>query len=402
MRIALVSREYPPETAKGGIATQTYAKAHGLAKLGHEVHVLSQSIDGVRRELNNEGVRVTRVPGFEQMPVHADEVEWLTYSAGVAAELAAMHERHSFDLVDFPEWGGEGYIHLLNRRDWNRRPAVVVHIHGSLVMFAETSGWPEKDSMFYRVGTEMERWPLRLADGIYSSSAYSAEWCVRHYGLENRRIPVMHTGVDTRLFRPLAGDPDAPRAVVYTGKVAASKGVLELFEACCRLRAEFPRLRLQLLGRADEKTLRGLIARANEAGAADLLEYGGFVEHRELPSRYSRCHVFASPSPCEGGPGLTLLEAMACGLPVIACEGTGAAEVVCDGNTGFLARPHDVESIADALRKLLANPELRRGMGAQARQYVEREAATDVCVARIADFYASVVGAHSRAEAGAA
>jgi glycosyltransferase involved in cell wall biosynthesis len=390
MRIALVSREYPPETAKGGIATQTYVKAHGLAKLGHQVLVLSHSADGVRRELSDDGIPVTRIAGFERMPIHADEVEWLTYSAEVAAELTAMHDRHMFDLVDFPEWGGEGYIYLLNRRDWNRGPAVVVQIHGSLTMFAETIGWPEKDSMFYRIGTEMERWSLRLADGIYSSSAYSAEWCVRNYVLGKRAIPVMHTGVDTRLFRPSAGDFNGAPTIVYAGKVAASKGVLDLFDACRLLRAEFPGLRLQLFGRADERMLSELTTRAKESGVADLFEYGGFVQHGELPSRFSRCHVFASPSPCEGGPGLTLLEAMACGLPVIACEGTGASEVVSHGKTGFLVPPHDAKSLAAALRKLIGNPALRRTMGAQAREFVGREAGSDVCIARIAEFYASV------------
>src|SRR2546423_8965364 len=120
MRICLVSQEYPPETAHGGIGTQTYLKAHGLAALGHEVHVISRS-DDEKTHLSDDGpVRVTRVPGLEgRLEVHAPVVDWLTYSTQVAAAVADLHARRPLDLVEFPEWGCEGYVHLLNRTQWN-------------------------------------------------------------------------------------------------------------------------------------------------------------------------------------------------------------------------------------------------------------------------------------------
>src|SRR6266478_3706874 len=116
MRVALVSREYPPETARGGIGSQTYVKAHGLAALGHEVCVISSSPDRVRREYRDGDVSVTRIEGpYGRMPLHTVPAEWLTYSVEVAAEVASLHGRRPLDIVDFPEWGGEGYVHLLNR-----------------------------------------------------------------------------------------------------------------------------------------------------------------------------------------------------------------------------------------------------------------------------------------------
>jgi hypothetical protein len=120
MNICLVSQEYPPETAHGGIGSQTYLKAHGLAALGHEVHVISHSTDFALRTYQDGAVYVTRVPGFdEQMPIYAEPVRWLTYSTNVAVALSELCTHVSLDLVDFPEWGGEGYIHLLNQTEWN-------------------------------------------------------------------------------------------------------------------------------------------------------------------------------------------------------------------------------------------------------------------------------------------
>ena len=113
--------------------------------------------------------------------------------------------------MDLPEWGGEGYVHLLNRTPWKNIPTVV-QLHGPLVMFAHTMGWPDLDSEFYRVGTMMEATCVRLADAVYSSSQCSIDWCAKHYGLDSRNVSVLHTGVDVDHFRPLPdperGSPD--------------------------------------------------------------------------------------------------------------------------------------------------------------------------------------------------
>ena len=191
MRIALVSQEYPPETAKGGLGTQTYLKAHGMAARGHEVHVISHT--GTNRveqwEYMDGDVHVLRIPGFyHRLFIRTLPVEWITYSAEVAAAVETLHRRHALDLVEFPEWGAEGYIHLLNRAPENYIPTVL-HLHGPLVMFAHKLSWPDLDSEFYRVGTEMESTCFRLADAVFSSSRCSAEWCTEHYYKRRDAIP---------------------------------------------------------------------------------------------------------------------------------------------------------------------------------------------------------------------
>src|SRR5262245_60357455 len=99
MRIALVSQEYPPETAKGGIGTQTYLKAHGLAARGHEMHVLSRSTGSERSEHWDKTVRVTRLPGAApRLPLYTEAADWLTYSAEVAAAVASLHAATPLDV----------------------------------------------------------------------------------------------------------------------------------------------------------------------------------------------------------------------------------------------------------------------------------------------------------------
>ncbi|UCH26411.1 MAG: glycosyltransferase family 4 protein, partial [Trueperaceae bacterium] len=317
MRIALVSQEYPPETAHGGIASQTYLKAHGLASLGHEVQVISHSSDGSVQRSRDGGVQLIRVPGFDdELPIHTEPVRWLTYSSRVAGAVAELHAHSPLDLVEFPEWGCEGYVHLLNQTEWNHIPTVI-QLHGPLVMLAHTVGWPEPDSLFYRIGTEMEGACLRLADAIFSSSRCSADWCVRSYGLSAEDIPVLHTGVDTDLFRPLEVPKAERPTIVFVGKLVANKGVEILLEAALQLTDDFPDLHLRMLGTGEEGIEERLLGRALKAGFSQLLELPGFVGREALPEHLSKAHVFAAPSVYEGGPGFVYLEAMACGLPVI-------------------------------------------------------------------------------------
>src|SRR5689334_18150756 len=194
MHILFVSQEYPPETAHGGIATQTRAKAEGMARRGHDVTVLSASVTGSRTVAHARGVTVVRIPGYEpRVPVLTEAARWVTWSAEVAAGIATIHEGHPVDLVDVPEFGGEGYVHLLSQTEWSRIPTVV-HLHGPLVMLARTIGWPDVDSELFRTGTLMESTSIRLADAVVSSSAESRSWCAREYGIDVDDAPIIHAG----------------------------------------------------------------------------------------------------------------------------------------------------------------------------------------------------------------
>jgi glycosyltransferase involved in cell wall biosynthesis len=390
MRIALVSQEFPPETGSGGIGTQAYQKAHWLADRGHEVHVISHSVDGNRHEYGQGKVHVIRIPGHDEiLPIAADEVRWLTYSTCVAAELAKLHTVVDLDLAEFPEWGCEAYVHLLNRSESNRIPTAI-HLHGPIVMFAHAIGWPDPNSEFFRVARMMEETCLRLADAVFSSSRCSADWCARHYKMDSASIPVLHTGVDTNLFQPLQVAKDRRPTIIFVGRIERNKGVESLVEAGCRLVHKYRDLRIQFIGRGNHNLVRELCHKAASAGHPNLIDLPGYVSRQNVPGYLSRAHVFAAPSEYEGGPGFVYLEAMACGLPVVACDGSGASEIVENNFTGFLVPPRDLDALEKVLDRLLSDESLRTNMGRQAREYVQREASSDDCLRRLEDFYCKV------------
>jgi glycosyltransferase involved in cell wall biosynthesis len=355
------------------------------------VYVISHSADLEKHAARVGSVQVLRIPGFDgRLPIYTESVRWLTHSAEVAAAVAELHARAPLDVVDFPEWGGEGYIHLLNRTEWNHIPTVI-QLHGPMVMLAHTIGWPEVDSEFYRVGTAMEGTCVRLADAVFSSSRCSADWCARHYGIERARIPILHTGIDTRLFHLLDVPKESRPTIIFVGKVVENKGVDVLLETACRLVDAHPDLQVRMLGRGDPGTMARLQDKARACGHPDLLDLAGFIGREALPAHLSRAHIFAAPSFYEGGPGFVYLEAMACGLPVIACEGSGAAEVVIPGENGFLVPSGDPDALKEALRLLLSDPAKCQSMGARAREYVVAEADSERCLERLEAFYLSVL-----------
>jgi glycosyltransferase involved in cell wall biosynthesis len=226
---------------------------------------------------------------------------------------------------------------------------------------------------------------------VFSSSRCSAQWCEQYYGLDSEAVPVIHTGVDCRTFRPGHEPKEECPTIIFVGKIERNKGVELLVEAACRVAPRIPHLRLRLLGRGNAELAEQLRLRANDAGYPALLDLAGFVSHGRLPQHLSRAHIFAAPSEYEGGPGFVYLEAMACGLPVIACSGSGAAEVVMSGQNGLLVPPRDVDALVQALLRLLQDRGLREQMGQQAREYVLREADREKCLRRLESFYASVL-----------
>ncbi len=399
MRICLVSQEYPPETARGGIGTQTWNKARSLARGGHSVHVLSCAANG-RSCLKTEaqtGVTVHRMesPGEEpgkQFPIYSAPAYWLGYAWSVLRQINNLMVTTTFDVIDFADYGAEGFAYQLDRVPWNWAP-VVVQLHAPLAMLAKHMGWPEEHSDFYRVGAFMEGVSIKLADGLMACSANIADFAARFYGVPRESIEVVHCGVDVEAFRPGDKEEDVSSrpTVLFVGNMAPNKGIETVFEAVLRLRLKYPDIRLQILGKGDDELQEELQTQALGAGAAANVEFHGFIDHTRLPDFYRRAEVFCSPAQYEGGVANVYIEAMACACPVVASTAGGAPEAIADGQTGILVPPLDVEAVTAALDLILGDASLRRRMGEAGRRRVENYFAMDKYILRVLAAYRKAI-----------
>jgi glycosyltransferase involved in cell wall biosynthesis len=179
-----------------------------------------------------------------------------------------------------------------------------------------------------------------------------------------REVRVIPSGVDVPAG---VGEPADPPEVLFVGRLSAEKGILDLVQA-----AEGMPLVV-----AGDGPLR-----AQVPGAL------GFVPHHELGPLYERAAVVAVPSHREGF-GVVALEAMAHGRPVVASAVGGLLDIVVDGATGLLVPPGDVAALRAALERLLADPELRRRLGAAGRERAREQfawpAVTDATIAAYED-----------------
>ena len=245
MRIALVSKDYPPTKHSGGIGTQTYHLAHGLAALGHDIHVITVSPDmQPRHEENTNGVNIIRTaqdPGPKNdMPL----AEWISYSARIASELWSLHRKTALDLVKFADYQNEGFVHLTNREYADPIPTVI-QLHAPIIDRPEQ--WPETYHEVIRLAIAQEGFSLRLANGVCSNCNWNADWAAERYGLRRERIPTLHAGVDTDLFRPGNEKEERP-TIVFVGRITKEKGCDVLVKAACKLAEQYPELQLWLIG----------------------------------------------------------------------------------------------------------------------------------------------------------
>jgi glycosyltransferase involved in cell wall biosynthesis len=375
MRICVVSQEYPPGYV-GGIGTQSRVKAHGLAALGHDVHVLTAGAEnGPALDARDDGpVRLheLRPPGG-RFAVYRTETYWLGYAWAVLGALRTLTDESRFDVIDFPDYAAEGVAFQLDRLE-DDATAVVVHLHGSLRMFSDRIGWPEPGEPLYRVGTFMEDLSIGAADRLLAASRSIAEFTAARAGLPLELIDVVQGAVDTDVFAPAARSRARDGLeLLFVGNVSANKGIHAVFESFIALAPRHPSLSLTVAGCGDDAIVAEMRAEADRAHVGERVRILGFVEHAELPDLYRSADLLAAPSQHEGGLGMVYLEAMACGVPVIASAAGGAAEAVVDGETGLLVEHDRVDQVAAAIESLLGDPALRARMGAAGRARAERE-----------------------------
>jgi glycosyltransferase involved in cell wall biosynthesis len=290
--------------------------------------------------------------------------------SGVTAD--AMPLRRPLDPIAarrIRRWAkGADVIHGQDRRSglWVRlgprpRPGGlrVYTIHGLPDEYLALPGQPLSPGIRARLAYRgLDAALCRRADAVIVPSLAFAELVVSRLGFPRGKLAVVPHGID------------APECPLPHGSLVATLGLLEpvkgndvFLRAAARLARRDPRLRFAVFGSGSQE--RPLTALAGQLGIGDRVEFAGYVPRDEA---FRRMAVFVVSSYLESGP-LTLLEAMASGVPVVATAVGGIPEVAVDG-TAQLVPPGDDARLADAIDRLLADDELRERQARAAREHV--------------------------------
>ena len=214
--------------------------------------------------------------------------------------------------------------------------------------------------------TPRQRWLIRavsLADSRFVCISHdSARWAARQ-GIPRGKLRVVHNGIDTDRFAFTGPDPAG--YAVFVGRLVPEKDISTLLQAVALVACTLPDFRLLIAGDGPERG--SLQQRTEQLGLGERVAFLGNV--REVPALLARARLFVLSSLTEGI-SLTLLEAMARGLPVVATCVGGNPEVVADGQTGLLVPARDPLAMADRIRQLWLDPSHAAALGLAGRMRV--------------------------------
>jgi glycosyltransferase involved in cell wall biosynthesis len=427
MKIAFLNQpsdEFVPPVSRGSLSIITAEIARRLAR-GHEVVVYARQGRGQAREETAGGLRVRRIP---RVGLRAHQVLDALSAVSVLGARGA-----STPFFASPRYF-RGYLRRV-LRDLPRERPDVIHFF-SLSQWAPLlrAACPDARLVLHMQGESLSQLPalrvaehLRHVDLVVACSRHVADLVCRRLPGLGDRVRVVPNGVDPERFRPADDVAPEPGRILFVSRVSPEKGVHVLAEAFRKVWEERPDARLDVVGApgllpwsfllalSDDPNVRelarfygsGPLARAwrqlrrGEAYRAELrrllpeealhrVHFAGALPHEALPARYQRASVFALPSLSEAF-GIPVVEAMACGLPVVGARSGGIAESVEHGTTGLLVAPGEAGELASALLRLLDDPALAAAMGRSGRVRAVRLHSWDRVASELADLYRGLV-----------
>ncbi|WP_426765458.1 glycosyltransferase [Pseudarthrobacter sp. 1G09] len=374
MKIAMISEHASPLAALGGVDAggqnvHVAALSEALARRGHQVTVYT------RRDATELPARVKVGPDFEVVhvdagpPRHVPKDELLPFMGELADGVARDWDQRPPDVVHGHFWmSGLAALDAARRAGTGYRVPVIQTFHALGTVKrrhqgAEDTSPHERRWLEPGVGRSADRIIATCSDEVFELKAM---------GIDTGKISIAPCGVDLDVFGP-DGPVDAkPRShrILSVGRLVPRKGVDLVIRALPHLRAAgFADVELLIVGGGGDSgalhsdpEVRRLLDLAAELGVQDQVVLEGQVPRGDMPGIFRSADAVVC-APWYEPFGIVPLEAMACGVPVVAAAVGGLRDTVVDHATGLHVPPRDPEAIASALAMLLGNPSLRTELG---------------------------------------
>lgn len=421
MKIAFISQPWNnviPPVGAGSIAIWNYQVANRLAKK-HMVTIYARRIRGQVRHEKRQGVLYRRVwiapdlwgnklfkrliPKFEKKPFFGSILYYFFYILRVALDM-----RFSPSPPDIVHVNNLSQFVPVIRR-FLPAAKIVLHMH------CEWLTQLDQDLIASR---------LQQVDLILACSEHVVGKVRRSFPQYTDICHVIYNAVDGENFSPASQKPETREVrVLFVGRVSPEKGVHLLIDAFQKIHGKVPTAHLLivgpnsvtpkdfLLGVGDETEVKKLrrfyqpgkfylqiLSEMCKSEIMQKISFVGPVSHDKLPELYRQADMLVNPSLSEAF-GMSLVEAMACELPVLASYVGGMKEIVLHDQTGLFFTPDDSNSLAEALLTLLADKDLRASMGKAGRKRVLEKFTWDQITGTLDRYYRSIYPAGNRIDA---
>ena len=377
MKILYISAVYPPYP--GGIGNVAYEEASRLAKMGHEVHVLTIAEKGSK----------TNVEELEGVVVHhlKPQIRWTR--AGLPLQAYRLLREESFEVIHMntPFFGLQEMMVVMMWFGW--RPKMVTRYHMDIVG-AGFIKWVSKISRLFFLPTLIRRSQKVLTASMdYAKSSHlKGVWLE----VENKLLEIPF-GVDLERFHPNPDKrPGDIAKLLFLGGLDSNhyfKGLSVLIDTLEMIKGRDD-WELNIIGDGDLRA--GYEEQAAQAGLEGRVTFVGRAMGKdEAESYYRNADVFVFPSVDRSEAfGLVSTEAQASGTPVIASDLDGVRGTVFDNKTGLLVPPKDKNALREAVEWMIDNPDTRYKMGRAARVWAEHKFDWDARVGELVEVYESL------------
>lgn len=346
MRILILNWRDPSHPWAGGAEVFLYELAKRWIAADHQITWYSSRHSSQDRFEQKSGFRFIRAGGFFSV--------FLTAPLYYLAHLAGH-----FDVILDSANGIPFFTPLYSSTP---RIALVHHVHNQVFFYELPRGLAHIANLLEQYAA-----PFIYRNTRFITVSESSRQALVDIGVPEAQISLIYNGVDCERYRP--GRKSETPFMVYLGRLRYYKSVDTAIRALPLLTGSFPGLRFGIAGSGPaEADLRSL---ARELGVTDRVQFYGYVSEDEKVSLLQQAHVVVNPSLKEGW-GLTVLEANACGTPVVGANVPGLRDSICHRQTGYLVPYGDHASMAEAITQLLGNTKKRQEMEERALEWGRR------------------------------
>ncbi len=372
MNIAVFTKKTTFHKGYGGLETQNKILCEGLANRGHRITVFSPKWEFSLDEVNENGVKYIFIDCIYRMgPVFGffgtvQKENWINRSF---EEFTTIHEKNKFDLVLAQSSAGLGVIR--RKRELDIKAISISHgsitgeyktflssmeLPKDLLLLIKNTGFAAKN--FFRRQREF----VHGSNKIIAVSNFVKESLVDETFVMDRKIEVIHNGVDPKRFFPQGKKISRGNKILYVGQIIKSKGILDLMKMF--IDPELTNLRIdmvgagELLGTVQNRTL-------SDEKLKNRIHFLGKVPYDELVEKYYKNKeygIFVLPTKRYEGFPMVLVESMFSALPTVAYDKGGVKDAVEDGENGFLVKQDDTNEFKKKVLQIAEDKDLRQKM----------------------------------------
>lgn len=387
MNVCMLTWEYPPRIV-GGISRHCEGLARELVKKGHAVHIVTLEFPGAPLYEERDGVKIHRVP-IELG--HPNFIIWtLLFNHFMEKRIADISKNEKFDVIHAHDWLVASAS--ISSKHYMGVPLVST-IHSTEVGRAQ--GLHSQDSFLI---DGFEWWLTYESNRVIVTSYAMKREIEEHFRLPSEKIDVIPNGIDVSKYevdvkreevkKRFGINPDE-KIILFVGRLVPQKGVEYLIMAAPKIFEQHPDARIIIVGNGWIKD--HLLNLASSTKYSHKITFLGFLNDQDLTELTLSSDVLVVPSIYEPF-GIVALEGMAAGVPVVASNVGGLAEIIEHGRTGFLAHRENPDSIASGINKILSDPEYAHRLAQNAKRKVYEVYSWEAVARRTIEVYRKAIG----------